>query len=69
MKSNDNISLKSESPYVDHMVRSIVFAQYETMPNLRKYSVEEFLALFEIIYVKNANKAIAFEIARGKMGK
>jgi len=51
------------------MVRSIVFAQYETMPNLREYSVEDFLCLFEIIYVKNANKAIAFEMARRNLGK
>lgn len=40
------------------MVHLIVAEKYETIDRLRNYSVEEFLALFEIVFVQSTNKAI-----------
>jgi len=69
LNNSDVITLKVETPYFDHMVKTIVFENYETLLNLREYSVEDFLALFEIVYIKKINSVIASESARRKMGK
>ena len=43
------------------MVELIVSEKYETMKNLHDYSVEEFLALYEMIVVKNIKQRLAMK--------
>lgn len=51
------------------MIQFVVSEKYETMLNLHKYSMEEFLALFELIVVKNVNQAMEMKIAKQNMLK
>lgn len=47
----------------------IVSEKYETILNLHEYSIEEFLALFELVIVKNVNQAMEMKIAKQNMLK
>jgi len=40
------------------MINFIVSEKYETFSNLRNYSVEDFLTLYEIVLVKVVNEAM-----------
>jgi hypothetical protein len=40
------------------MINSIVSEKYETLLNLRNYSMEDFLTLYEIVLVKFVNEAL-----------
>ena len=51
------------------MVQFIVSEKYETMLNLHEYSIEEFLALFELVVVKNVNNAMEMKQAKRNMLK
>jgi hypothetical protein len=51
------------------MVQFIVSEKYETILNLHEYSIEEFLALFELVIVKNVNQAMEMKIAKQNMLK
>jgi len=63
------MKLKAESPYINEMVQFIVAEKYETILNLHEYSMEEFLALFELVVVKNVNQAIEMKTAKQNMLK
>jgi len=51
------------------MVKFIVSEKYETILNLHSYSIEEFLALFELAIVKNVNQALEMKTAKQNMLK
>jgi hypothetical protein len=51
------------------MIQLVVSEKYETILNLHQYSMEEFLALFELIVVKNVNQAMEMKIAKQNMLK
>lgn len=51
----DGTSLKVESEYTDGMINFIVSEKYETYLNLHNYSIEDFIALYEIALVKTIN--------------
>jgi hypothetical protein len=61
--------LKSESTYIDDMIKLIVSEKYETLLNLHQYSVEEFITLFEIIFTKTVNQYLDAENMKRNMYK
>lgn len=59
--------ISSDSKYIDAMIKTIVSEKYETIKNLHDYSVEEFIALYEIILVNTVTKALAMNKVKSEM--
>ena len=53
--------LDIESEYANQLIGYIVAERYETLLNLKQYTMTEFLYLFECAIVYNINKAKALE--------
>ena len=53
--------LNVESDYANQMIGFIIAERYETLLNLKQYTISEFLYLFECAIVYNINKAKALE--------
>ena len=61
--------LKSESMYIDDMVKLVVNEKYETILNLHQYSIEDFIALFEIVFTRMVNQYLDAENMKRNMNK
>ena len=64
-----SIKLKIKTKYLDDMMQTIIAEKYDTLTNLRTYSIEEFLAVYELAYVKQINRMIDLEAVRRGMKK
>lgn len=53
--------LSIENEYMNPMIGCIIAEKYETLANLKQYTISEFLYLFECVIVYNINKAKAIE--------
>lgn len=58
---NNQSEFKVKHENYDPMIELIVTERYETIKNLYDYDVEDFLLLFEMILVKNANRMISMQ--------